>query len=202
MRQELRLEQRLMLTPQLMMNLKLLQMPVLELEQRIQQELETNPALEETQDLPDPETPTELEELPAATEDQAEPTTADTEDLLGLREQETPEIRNLEGALDQGEMEIADFLQDDGYLPPLEPRLTPARETELTEPPGTETLRLSDILLPQLRARARASEEIVRMHGEVMAVYNLLAEKLGAEEDEQPPSPTAPTTVKNPFGGA
>lgn len=57
-------------------------------------------------------------------------------------------------------------------------------------------------LLPQLRARARASEEIVRMHGEVMAVYNLLAEKLGAEEDEQPPTPTAPTTVKNPFGGA
>ena len=39
MRQELRLEQRMLLTPQLLMNLKLLQMPLMELEMMVPQEL-------------------------------------------------------------------------------------------------------------------------------------------------------------------
>ena len=55
MEQVLRLDQRLILTPQLLMNLKLLQMPLMELEIAVQQELETNPALEELTDEADPE---------------------------------------------------------------------------------------------------------------------------------------------------
>jgi len=52
--QETRLEQRL--SPQLIQSLKLLQLPTLELEALIKQELETNPLLEETQrDEPEPE---------------------------------------------------------------------------------------------------------------------------------------------------
>ncbi|MEO0090182.1 MAG: RNA polymerase factor sigma-54 [candidate division WOR-3 bacterium] len=46
MKQEFRLEQKLILTPQLLLNLKLLALPILDLEMVIEQELATNPCLE------------------------------------------------------------------------------------------------------------------------------------------------------------
>lgn len=46
MRQEIRLEQKLILTPQLLLNLKLLALPILDLEMVIEQELAVNPCLE------------------------------------------------------------------------------------------------------------------------------------------------------------
>ncbi|MEO0088657.1 MAG: RNA polymerase factor sigma-54 [candidate division WOR-3 bacterium] len=46
MKQEFRLEQRLILTPQLLLNLKLLALPILDLEMVIEQELAINPCLE------------------------------------------------------------------------------------------------------------------------------------------------------------
>jgi RNA polymerase sigma-54 factor len=46
MRQEIRLEQKLILTPQLLLNLKLLALPLLDLETAIEQEILTNPCLE------------------------------------------------------------------------------------------------------------------------------------------------------------
>ena len=46
MKQELRLEQRLLLTPQLLLNLKLLALPTIELQELVQHELETNPVLQ------------------------------------------------------------------------------------------------------------------------------------------------------------
>ncbi len=57
-RLELKLSQKLVLTPQLQMAIKLLQMPQLELSQALSQELVENPFLEETMDL-DFETPAE-----------------------------------------------------------------------------------------------------------------------------------------------
>ena len=50
-RLELKLSQKLVLTPQLQMAIKLLQMPQLELSQTINQELTENPFLEEMSDI-------------------------------------------------------------------------------------------------------------------------------------------------------
>lgn len=52
MKQEFRLEQRLILTPQLLLNLKLLALPILDLEMVIEQELATNPCLEIEEEKP------------------------------------------------------------------------------------------------------------------------------------------------------
>jgi len=61
----LRPDQRLILAPQLIQSLKMLQMPVLKLEQRLRHELATNPMLEEVE----PATETEEEELPQSLSD-------------------------------------------------------------------------------------------------------------------------------------
>ena len=53
LKQELRLSQKLILTPQLQQAIKLLQLTRLELVEQINQELSENPVLEETQDNPD-----------------------------------------------------------------------------------------------------------------------------------------------------
>jgi len=156
MRQELRLEQRMILTPQLLMNLKLLQMPLLELETTVLQELETNPALEELTDEADPEAATS-ETVAEATET-AEPDEAPpTEDLLNTQQseksaEEKPEIENLEGALDKGDMALADFLQDDSYVPP-EPMSKSPDDRELLEVVADETVCLPDLLLPMVKSR-------------------------------------------------
>ncbi len=47
MKQEISLQQKLILTPQLLLNLKLLALPVMELEQVLREEIEKNPCLEE-----------------------------------------------------------------------------------------------------------------------------------------------------------
>ena len=52
LRQQLKLAQQLVMTPQLQMAIKLLQLSRLELQDTIQQELIENPTLEEIQDLP------------------------------------------------------------------------------------------------------------------------------------------------------
>ena len=68
LRQELRLTQQLIMTPQLQMAIKLLQLNRMELLDRISQELEENPALEEAGDAIADEQPSELTEtLPAET---------------------------------------------------------------------------------------------------------------------------------------
>lgn len=70
-RLELKLSQRLVLTPQLQMAIKLLQMPQLELSQAINQELTENPFLEELSDVTSSEelTPDEKEALAEIPED-------------------------------------------------------------------------------------------------------------------------------------
>src|SRR6056297_2356289 len=68
LQQNLRLQQQLVMTPQLQMAIKLLQLSRIELVETIQQELETNPTLEEEQE---PETDGEPNEEPQAAEEQA-----------------------------------------------------------------------------------------------------------------------------------
>ena len=66
LRQELRLTQQLIMTPQLQMAIKLLQLNRIELVDRIHQELEENPALEEVRESAADESSGEkVETLPA-----------------------------------------------------------------------------------------------------------------------------------------
>src|SRR5581483_810799 len=67
-----RMEQRMHLSQQMLQNLELLQLPIMELRDLIQQELEENPALEEKQDVEEPEAPA------AAEADAAEETLEET----------------------------------------------------------------------------------------------------------------------------
>src|SRR5213079_3652604 len=61
--QNLSLQQ--VLAPQLQQSLLILQAPLLELRNLVQQEMETNPVLEELADAPNPDAPTESETPPA-----------------------------------------------------------------------------------------------------------------------------------------
>ncbi len=71
-RQELRLSQQLIMTPQLQMAIKLLQLNRMELVDRITQELEENPALEELQE-------TAAEASPSDQQEEAQPAEAENE---------------------------------------------------------------------------------------------------------------------------
>jgi RNA polymerase sigma-54 factor len=64
-----RLEQRMQLSQQMLQNLELLQMPILALKEKIDQELEENPALELTQDQDEPAEPVKKEPEPDAVEE-------------------------------------------------------------------------------------------------------------------------------------
>ncbi|MFQ5429002.1 MAG: RNA polymerase factor sigma-54 [Phycisphaerae bacterium] len=66
--QQMRLEQRL--TPQLIQSMEILQLPLLALEARIREELESNPVLEETELSPQPDDAQEPTEDAAASEEQ------------------------------------------------------------------------------------------------------------------------------------
>ena len=69
LRQQLKLTQQLIMTPQLQMAIKLLQLSRLELVEKIQQELEENPALDEVQETLSPEsTPEKTEADPDVAE--------------------------------------------------------------------------------------------------------------------------------------
>lgn len=142
----------MVLTPQLLMNLKLLQLPTLELDLMIRQELEMNPVLEEVEELPEAEaSESELAEaLPEAVE--GETPTPPAEDLIGLADKEKPEVEKLDGAIDAGEIAIADFLQDDGYVPPAMPGSAPDPDRDRFDTAAVESLRLGDVLLPQARS--------------------------------------------------
>lgn len=65
LRQQLKLSQQLVMTPQLQQAIKLLQLSRLELVDAIQQEMEQNPALEERMDAPDSDAPDPAETAPA-----------------------------------------------------------------------------------------------------------------------------------------
>lgn len=68
--QQMRLEQRL--TPQLIQSMEILQLPLLALEARIREELESNPVLEEPEDVPTPEAPVVKDEPQKSEANEAE----------------------------------------------------------------------------------------------------------------------------------
>jgi RNA polymerase sigma-54 factor len=171
MRQELRLEHRLILTPQLRLNLELLQKPMLELAQMVREELETNPVLEEVEDPAAPEAEclevegqpvAETEPVAAPDEMRLEDQTADPEtgsapegeELVAMSDKEQPELASLESQVAKREIQPEELLQDDGYVPPSGTYDRPSdEEGEVSEPPDEGTPSLAEALLPQLRAR-------------------------------------------------
>ncbi|MFB0509191.1 MAG: RNA polymerase factor sigma-54 [bacterium] len=138
MKQELRLEQRLLLTPQLLLNLKLLALPAIELQSLIERELETNPVLQSLE-----------EETEEATISKGKFFDRVSTPPQPSRPEEKPLSENTE------DYTLADFLQEDTGRLPLD-REQP--EFDPIETISRASVSLSDILLPQLRAMLDESE--------------------------------------------
>lgn len=84
LKQNLKLTQQLIMTPQLQLAIKLLQMSRLELVDMVQQEMEENPLLEEVASDEDPEIEQKIEPAETVEEDREEPQTVQrTEELTG-----------------------------------------------------------------------------------------------------------------------
>ena len=84
LRQNLKLTQQLIMTPQLQQAIKLLQMSRLDLVDMVNQEMEENPLLEEVTSDEDPEVEKKIEPAETAEEDREEPKTVQrTEELTG-----------------------------------------------------------------------------------------------------------------------
>jgi len=105
-----RLEQRLKLSPQILLSLQFLQLPLLDLEQRVSQELSENPFLELKEEAPDSEA---TSEAPAETETPPETPAEDwsTEDYGNLSNPETGI------SLDAMESEFAEYMNRAGEMP-------------------------------------------------------------------------------------
>jgi RNA polymerase sigma-54 factor len=146
-RLELRLGQRLILTPQLQQAIKLLQLPHLELSQFLNQELLENPLLEESYDETSPEEMTQEEKDSTEIEEINEDAEAPLEKLMNYSVDEYFEERGLDG-------------RDLGYFTPGTV-VTPSFEQFLTKEED-----LYDYLLWQLRLSS--SPEEVRKVGEVI----------------------------------
>lgn len=125
-RLELKLLQKLILTPQLQQAIKLLQMPQLELEQALTNELVENPFLEETtEELTDELLPEEAESLEQATEYESEDKEVDFENLVPSSVDDYFEERGLDGR------DLGYFTP--GYVAPPNVEMSSARESDLSE---------------------------------------------------------------------
>jgi RNA polymerase sigma-54 factor len=146
-RLELRLSQKLILTPQLQQAIKLLQLPQLELSQELNQELIENPFLEESFDEITTEEPTPEEKDSTEAEDIQEDTEAPLEKLMNFTIDEYFEERGFDG-------------RDLGYFNPgtVSP---PSFEQFLSK--GTD---LYDHLLWQLRLSSEPED--IRRAGEII----------------------------------
>lgn len=145
-RLELRIAQKLILTPQLQQAIKLLQLPYLELSQFLNQELIENPLLEESDEIPVEESTSEEKES-LEIEEAHEDTEAPLEKLMKLSVDEYFEERGFDG-------------RDLGYFNPGT-ELPPSFEQFITKKPD-----LYDHLLWQLRLSN--SPESIRKIGEII----------------------------------
>ena len=140
------------MAPQLIQSLRLLQMPTLELEQLIQQELQINPLLELEERLEDE---TETEEDPA---EEAEENEEPEEDLEELEFEDTD--------LDKDEFDEDDwddYLNDSGYSSPREehdPNIEEWENDGANQTSLEETLK-EQLLLTDLSEAARAIGEYI-----------------------------------------
>jgi len=123
--------QQLIMTPRLQQALKILQMPMLELQQMLKQELLLNPLLEEVDEV------LENEEIKEVTEEQLSPDEEEKQDK---------------------DPDWADFLGDDVAEMPSTPRAR--EETEYFEKVPTTQMSFQDYLLGQLRLAALSEEDL------------------------------------------
>jgi len=145
-RLELRISQKLILTPQLQQAIKLLQLPYLELSQFLNQELIENPLLEESDEIPVEESTSEERES-LEIEEAHDDTEAPLEKLMKLSVDEYFEERGFDG-------------RDLGYFNPGT-ELPPSFEQFITK-----KLNLYDHLLWQLRLSN--NPESIRKIGEII----------------------------------
>ncbi len=130
MKQELLLEQRLLLTPQLLLNLKLLALPTIELQSLIQHELETNPVLQ-------------------STEEETEDTILPQEKFISRSRTTSNEPENRAEPSNTEDYTITDFLQDDITTIPS---VSEQKDFDPIETYSTASVSLTDVILPQLRS--------------------------------------------------
>ena len=142
------------MAPQLIQSLRLLQMPTLELEQMIQQELEQNPLLEINEDQEEDEEETQPEEAPEDEEtDQAEKSEeAEKAEATAEEEKESKdeELDFEEADLDKDQFDEEDwneFLNESGYVSTKE-EFDPNVEEWDTQ--GASQISLEDTLKEQL----------------------------------------------------
>ncbi len=164
MRFELGLTQRLglemHLTPQLILNLKLLQVPTIELEALIRKEMEENPVLEQVDDSEYEDSGNERQPERAA--EPAGDAQVAPDGQLPEGEERPAEVTPVD------KLNIADFFPDDGFIPGSLPQSRGDSEVdviELAEAPGPD---LRGALMPMLRSvltedDARIAEAIIEM---------------------------------------
>ncbi len=145
------LQQRL--SPQQVQYLKMLQLPVVALEQRIKQELEVNPLLEELQDIAQ-ETDADFDQEQAVglTERRTEQNEAESPD--GAADDRPAEEPRREQELDWDEYASGDY---EGYKAPS---FTGPDNEEQEEFPQRAEQSLSELLLTQLRMQLMAEDEL------------------------------------------
>ncbi len=142
-----RLQQKLLqkLSPQQILLMKLLQVPTVALEQRIKQEIEENPALEETNDADD------LAEL---TQDFDESTPGDTG--------ETENAEEVEEINKDDEFDLDDYLLDDDDVPTYKVSVNnTSPDDERKEVPFVSGTTFHDLLHSQLGLRDFDEEQIM-----------------------------------------
>lgn len=158
--------QTLRLSPQQILYAKLLQLPALQLEQRVKQELEENPLLEEAidgdelDDLSNDEQQPEPNALEEAIQQSAEPTLEPARAESGetpepLAETEPPKTEKEENDFDA---ELAEALQNDDDEPPA-PRQTDDDDRTYWQPAYEEDL--SETLLAQLRLLELSEKDLL-----------------------------------------
>jgi RNA polymerase sigma-54 factor len=141
------LSQQMKMTPQQILLSSLLQLPLQQLEQRLKQELEMNPLLEETQDLE--ETLEQDEELEEEQEEKQELLQKQEKDEKEKEEEQLKEEREKEKK-EEEEVDWDKFLNDENHFEAKAPRdySSEEEETEWIQP---DQKTLADFLLEQLR---------------------------------------------------
>ena len=153
-----KLEQRLLqkLSPQQIQLMKLLQVPALALEERIKQEIESNPALEEGEDAEEDENIDNM-----SVEDDYDIDYSEEESTLNNKDskeekEETidvePEFTEIESKTDKEDNEFGfdDYVEDDEYIPAYKTNGETMRDDEKKEIPFSSFISFQDFLISQL----------------------------------------------------
>jgi RNA polymerase sigma-54 factor len=133
LRQSLHIKQLQKLSPQQVQLMKLLQVPTLELEQRIKQELEENPALEELNEKPESDTSENAEQS----------------------------SENAENSRDTDDFDIRDYLDEDDVADYKLRSNNYAAEDSHRDMPVSELLGFTDYLLSQFRLLSNSETELL-----------------------------------------